>query len=588
MASEVYTSVLGQTEIATDIALSGQEAEEVVWRYIAGVEQDLSRVCRPYGRLYLLAALQSLLPEGILDPPPGYEADRQELFNLTAVAAFKHGMRDAEVRVGLSPTAYHEELCETNDISRFTSCADDIGRLWVLTQQYESALKAARCVGKGAEIVFPSASCTAHPGPVVHLDDVAREMVDLYDERVIRDFHLLPQTGYPAPILADAPLVVPMAQIDFNAYRGGRWPAPPRVGPVSLYASYLATLMRNWQVIERFGRRLHTEELFCFHSGILAPVLERLELGECPSGVGGCYVVHRSELCEALSLRGPQLYADLITFTAEVLPEEMPVDFILESFSRDYWAEIADPLIDEFSYRLTETDCIDLAVVGHAPTSYLFEVDDDCFFIHLGLVQWTMQTMWSRFEDDGREGETRGRTFERELAANIADDRYVILWPLRKGLPAVVRGKHGTDADVFIGLNDVAFLVECKSRKRTQREHRGEIRACWSRWEDVRGWLSDVESLAAWIAQHPSDCDLPECIEYVVPMVCSGTVEYIWTPEDRFFLPGEQPEGRRTTSYRQPRIATLEELHAYLQDLDDDGLAALRIDPSTCRVAWQS
>lgn len=585
---EICLDAMTKAGVSPETKLSMESGAPALLRYLREIEQSISGLLHRYGRRFLLVALQAGVPEALLSPPAGYEGDMQELYNRTSVIAYKHGVDDEAADIGLTQQYCDDYLSQTGDLSCFEPARDDLAMFWSLCMIYDSTLKSYRCLGKGADVVFPAEEEREQVGvPQVIVDEDTQRMMDLYDLRLIRDLHLLGSEGFPAPLTEGGPLPVPLMCINFPAFARGEWPAPPCGGMISAYPLYIATLMRNHLIAHRFQARVQAEELFCFHSAVLSPIADQLREGTSPPGIGGFAFAQRDELIALAAENGPDLYADVFNMNSEIWPADRPKPpFILESLVQAYWREVAPALLSASCYGPEMVTEIDPVMVGHSPTHYLFQLSDETFFIHCGLVQWSLQTLWDEYPHDGEEARLRGQTFEENLACALTAVGWDQVWPISKQLRGTIGRKTETDVDVLAAKGDVAVLIQCKAHKRNAAQHRGESQACWERWQDVQGWIAEIDEVAEFVATNPKECDLPTGITHLVPAVCTGVPEYFWSPDEHLFLPGEQSATAKTAAYRQPRVATIEELAVYLGSMADSGLDALRCDPNTRAVRW--
>jgi hypothetical protein len=106
----------------------------------------------------------------------------------------------------------------------------------------------------------------------------------------------------------------------------------------------------------------------------------------------------------------------------------------------------------------------------------------------------------------------------------------------------VRKGKTLGEADVVVGVDDTAFLIECKSRRHTSTDACMTLEEALRRRRDVASWAQQARRAAEYVAAHPVGPShrVPDHIQWVVPLVCSPILEVDWDPSGASdLIPGE-------------------------------------------------
>jgi len=134
-----------------------------------------------------------------------------------------------------------------------------------------------------------------------------------------------------------------------------------------------------------------------------------------------------------------------------------------------------------------------------------------------------------------REIEAKGHLFEEWLNKRLED----------KGFNVWVRSKRliGTDnssreIDCSFCHKDALFILEQKCINRSYGFEIGDIKAVNFRKEKLNDAIMEIDDKADWLLKHPvgNNYEIPPNIKYVVPVVVSPFVEYLWSKDDYYWL----------------------------------------------------
>ncbi len=156
---------------------------------------------------------------------------------------------------------------------------------------------------------------------------------------------------------------------------------------------------------------------------------------------------------------------------------------------------------------------------------------------------------------DGAAGFAKAVDFEDKVAGRLEEAGFEI-WERQKRLK--VDGTVEREIDVGVPIGNTLYVVECKALSHGFRIDRGEFGAMVGRRKDLEKHLDKARSLARVLEDHPQgrNYELPEGIDSVEYLVCTGGVEYIWSLDDALWFPTGVP-----------RICSVDETVAYLKSL---------------------
>lgn len=189
-----------------------------------------------------------------------------------------------------------------------------------------------------------------------------------------------------------------------------------------------------------------------------------------------------------------------------------------------------------------------------------------------------LNELFSNFKIRNTLIEIRGKNLEKQVAD------YIMKEISNKGIHANLifcskelwkGGKRIAEIDIAIKIGNTLFLIDTKATTRTREFDRSET--VKNRWLKLCDWLSENDERARKLAQNPegSNYKLKE-IKYILPIICSAWVEYVYELDEKYFLTPEIP-----------RVATPPEIIEFLTTFDEEDLTKksyiveVTIEPNT-------
>ncbi|MDI6814381.1 MAG: hypothetical protein QMD10_12745, partial [Desulfitobacteriaceae bacterium] len=148
----------------------------------------------------------------------------------------------------------------------------------------------------------------------------------------------------------------------------------------------------------------------------------------------------------------------------------------------------------------------------------------------------------------------KGTLFERWLDRKLGSKGIV---PWKRG---ELKGNDGTSREVDYSLivNNILILIEARCVSKSFDFELGDLRALEFRKDKLVQALSDVDEKARWLSarRQGANYKVPDVVQFIVPLVISPFVEYIWTTSKNVWLTPEIP-----------RVCTTDELGQLLDQL---------------------
>lgn len=530
--------------------------------FLGSLEEIASETCSPFNPFGVLCALQHFIPRYIIEPRAGFEADMQILFNNAAALAFRFSSSTQDARTKFTPDDY-KLVAKSQDTSWLDQYSDALLKIHILVSIIDNTLKRLRLLGKGAKATVDLSSDDVWTVLTMQVPPELQQKMSQYDDRVIRNEDILMKHAMPLGIASpESPLKCVVVNPNWAEFRKGNLNPPPVPVVFGMDAFYAVTSLHSDEIIQIFGKRVHVEDLFVFMAALFKPLVDDASRKVRFSGQG-CNFVEEQQLIDYVASWAPTIYADC--FRQQVFPDGTPC--ILESFDQSYWQEVVPHMLRFLSHDFASRDSIDYILFR--PTRFAYRCDDGTIFLHLGTVIHFFMYLWDEFQKTGQFGEIKGKVFE-VLSLEILEsiNGFKRIWEPGRKLNFPVAGKTGTDVDVFIQRNELAFLISCKSHGINREYELGNGQICWGRSDEAKSWLRFARHTANAISDHCEELKLPSEIKGICPLVCTGWPEYLYEPSQDYFM----DDGI-------PRIATIREIEAFFKSIDDAKAQELLRDP---------
>jgi hypothetical protein len=564
----VLKSALTDAGISDKSTCGERQLRRPLLAFLASLEGIAGDLCKPFNAFGLLCALQHFIPIQILQPRRGFEADVQILFNNAAALAFRFCSPTKEAKTRLVPLDY-KRVAEADDFSWLDRYSEVIFNLYYLVDTIDLTLKKLRMLGKEASAVIDLAAGDVSGMVELQTSAELQRKVSEYDERLIRDRQTLVKQGLPIGLVkAESPLKCVVVNPNWNEFRTGNLNPAPIPVVFGMDAICTFTNLHSEQVITMFDRRAHVEDLFVFIATIMKPLVEDAENNQRFAGQGYSFVEEK-QLIDYVSDWAPSIYANC--FNQQAFPEGTA--FVLESLGPDYWREVSPQMLRFICHDFASRDSIDSLLFR--PTKFAYKCDDGTVFLHLGTVLHFFMYVWEQFTKTGQVGEIKGKAFEKLVLETLESvDGFKRIWEPGRKLDYPVSGRVGSDVDVLIRRDQLAFLISCKSYGVNREYELGNGKSCWHRSEDAKSWLGFAYRTAEVVAEHRTELKLPLEVRGVLPLVCTGWPEYLFEPSEEYFM-----------NDGNPRIATVQEIESFFRSLDDIKAQVLLSDPWMVRIS---
>jgi hypothetical protein len=169
----------------------------------------------------------------------------------------------------------------------------------------------------------------------------------------------------------------------------------------------------------------------------------------------------------------------------------------------------------------------------------------------------------------------KGDRFEHHVTQFLRDTVPDCSYPVRPGLALKRHGERNPFAqvDTYAQVEDILFLIEAKAYSVTRDYLKGTPQAVYGRWRMVENWLRKADTRAGKVVnvRKGSNFSIPEEVRFIVPVVCSAFVEFVWSQSNVYYLDED---------LKIPRGCTLDELVAIMSG----SLEKLREMPATLRI----
>lgn len=544
------------------------ELRPALLTFLGTLEIFASEVCKPFNPFGLLCALQHRVPYQILAPRKGFEPDVQILFNDAAALSFRFSSPTKDAKVKFTPTDY-QRAAKAEDLSWLNNYSGVIEKIYTLVGTIDTIVKKLRCLGKGAKATLDLSSDDISTIVTIQEPPQLRRKLHEYDERLIRNSDVLMWYGLPSGVSeAKGPLNSVVVNPNWTEFRKGNMNPAPVAEALNMEGLYAATTLHAEEVERIFETRVYVEDLFAFLATLFEPLVEKARQGERFAGQGYSFV-REEELIDYIVSRGPEVYADCF----KQLFRYCRPGIILECFTPGYWQEVVPRLLHFISCDFKSRDLIDCQLFR--PKRFAYRCDDGTIFLHLGSVTYFFAHLWDGFQPTGDFTNIKGHIFE-ELLLNFLEsvNGFTRIWETGCKLRFPVEGKVGTDVDVLIRRNELAFLISCKSYSINRKYELGDGQTCWYRSEMAKSWFRFTHETAKAVAAHYQELNLPPELRGICPLVCTGWPEYLFEPSQDYFM----EDGT-------PRIATIHEIRWFFESIDDAKAEKLLRDPFTVHVS---
>jgi hypothetical protein len=181
--------------------------------------------------------------------------------------------------------------------------------------------------------------------------------------------------------------------------------------------------------------------------------------------------------------------------------------------------------------------------------------DDKLTALDLSLIHQPVIGLLLDLQIDDDMKNIKGAEFEHFLRASVEADVPGVTLPIPPGRRLQKEGNKRTyaEVDLYAQVQDVLFLIDCKAYSVTRDYLKGSVRAITNRWGLVQEWLATSDGRAGEIARNPkgANYEIPQEVKFLVPVVCSAFVEFVWTDDAKFYL-----DAKRTV----PRVCSVTEI----------------------------
>jgi len=555
-------SALKDAGLSSKVTYGENQLRPVLGTFLKTVEQLVLEVCKPFDSFGLLCALQHHLPFTIMNPPAGFEGDAQVQFNNVATLAFRFCSPTTHAKVKFTQADY-KKMAETNDRSLLDDYSDVVQQIYYIVDIIDLSLKRLRWLGKGATATVNLKGDDISTVITMQIPIELQQKMHEYDERLIHNQDILIKQAIPLGVVnPESPLKCVVVNPNWDEFRKGNFSPPPIPKVFGMDAIYTFTSFHANEVIQLFGKRVHVEDLFVLIATLFKPLVEDALNNKRFAGQGYSYV-EEEHLIEYVMTWAPTIYSDC--FNQKAFNNGTP--FVLESLYSGYWKEVAPRILRFISHDFATRDSIDYLLFR--PTKFAYRCDNGIVFLHLGTVLHFFMYLLDRFEKTGEVGEIKGRVFERLLLGIIESIKgFKRIWEPSHKLKFAVAGRTGTDVDVFVQKNNLAFLISCKSYGVSRKYELGDGQIWWDRSESAKSWLSFAQKTAKVVAKYHRELKIPTKIVGILPFVCTGWPEYLFEPSQDYFM----EDGT-------PRIATLGEIEQFCKSINKSKCKALLSDP---------
>lgn len=234
---------------------------------------------------------------------------------------------------------------------------------------------------------------------------------------------------------------------------------------------------------------------------------------------------------------------------------------------RQHKGELIDRFINNYSFAPGIRSTLSLRGPYHG--HFILQATGDFAIVDFTKIGSLLaQATWFVIEKKATD-QIKNKQFERDLEKLLSSQYGVPRFAFPSGYKLEDSKGQFAEVDVSPIIDKCLIWVECKTGTYSPEVHRGEHRAVRNRWAKIAtdddSWLNQAERAARQAARRKAWANgrLPEQIEWILPVVCSSTVEYIAEPARRYFLSAESPQVI-------PRICTPEELGEFLREWDWD------------------
>ncbi len=156
--------------------------------------------------------------------------------------------------------------------------------------------------------------------------------------------------------------------------------------------------------------------------------------------------------------------------------------------------------------------------------------DGDRLVIDLYAMPLAFSSLVDSMPFTGRRVQEKGRWFEDAVRRTLVGADATI-----SSLPTMeqeFRDRRTTivEADVVVRVGDTAFVIECKSRRYSKTDDCVTLDQALRRYRDVTSWAAQARRTAEYLAAHPHgpNHDVPASIDWLIPVVCSQSLEVDW------------------------------------------------------------
>jgi hypothetical protein len=240
-----------------------------------------------------------------------------------------------------------------------------------------------------------------------------QQSVSQYDERLIRNQDILIKQAIPLGIVKpESPLKCVVVNPNWREFRKGNLNPPPIPVVFGMDAIYTFASLHSEEIIQIFNKRVHVEDLFVFMAALFKPLVEDALNNRRFAGQGYSFT-DEQHLIDYIADCTPNIYRDC--FSQQVFEDGTP--FVLESLDKEYWKEVAPPMLRFVSHDFGSRDSIDPLLLR--PMKLAYWCDDGTVFLHLGSVLHFFMYFLDQFQKTGQFGEIKGKTLEALLLAII-------------------------------------------------------------------------------------------------------------------------------------------------------------------------
>ncbi len=569
LAEDTQAGILRQF---AQLTLSTEEAGIALEMVLQAFEAAMRRVASRHGRYYLLHLARRILPETVYGERPESLVLSRATLHL-AVLKFANddtseltsdGLPDhPELRGQYVPVHLTEE-----DIL-------DIYTLEYLAHGYYMTTSTLRRVWKGAQLrVGPEGTSyeAVEPSQLTK----AIEIVDIRTKNhtsLLSSFGLmtgitgetLPPDSLPVLILTLNPELQPGGLqlrrerlIAKDPFRGGDF--------VSNLLPYGADLRPYYERLKLF------EAVLLAHQGLSAEqVVAFLAAMTMWVATSMPNLAFRYQIVQ----RGWRIIPTLQWLVDELVPRYQYVHSRYFAAADDTTARRhLETILGYVTYRPSDYPVIDL--FNLMPIKLLIPVGcpPGAFIVDFLMIPAFLQETFSlSARITGGFGQIKGGTFEHDAAEYVKRHlRAGTFWKSSTLLKFDSGGPPEREMDLSIVVGDLLVVVECKSYGVPPMYERAKPEFLWARREKLVEALRQVDSLARRLAASPfgRNYEVPESVQYIVPLVLSPGVEYVEVDDPSHWLTDDVP-----------RVCTPSEL---IQVLEQGDTEAFHSKPYTVRV----